>query len=65
MKHSKMHGDGGHGVHVNSVKLHKGLKTREPSPPDGKITKMSGSVNSESTRKETAPTPKTIGPREA
>lgn len=45
--------------------LLKGLSTKSPAPPDGKITKMSASVNSESTRKGTAPTPKTIGPREA
>ena len=45
--------------------LHKGMKTTSPPPPDGKITKMSGSVNSDTTRKQTAPTPKTIGPREA
>ena len=45
--------------------LLKGMTTKSPSPPDGKITKMSGSVNSDTTRRETAPTPKTIGPREA
>ncbi len=45
--------------------LHKGMSTKAPSPPDGKITKMSASVNSETTRKETAPTPKTLGPRSA
>ncbi len=48
-----------------TTNLHKGLVKRSPPPPDGKITKMSGSVNSETTRKETAPTPKTLGPREA
>ena len=64
MKHGKMHGDGGHGVHVNSVKLHKGLTTRSPAAPSGKFTK-GGSVNAEPTRSATAPSPKTLGPREA
>ncbi len=45
--------------------LLKGMTKRSPSAPDGKITKMSASVNSETTRKETAPTPKTLGPRES
>ncbi len=45
--------------------LHKGMSHKSPSPPDGKITKMSASVDSETTRKETAPTPKTLGPRNA
>ncbi len=47
------------------IQLHKGLTKKSPAPPDGKITKMSASVNSETTRKETAPTPKTLGPRNA
>ncbi len=45
--------------------LLKGLTKKSPSPPDGKITKMSASVNNETTRSGTAATPKTLGPREA
>ena len=55
-------GDGKHGV--GKTNLHKGLKTRSSEPPSGKFTK-GGSVNSEATRSSTAPTPRSIGPREA
>ena len=46
--------------------LLKGLSTKSPSATD-KSTKMTGggSVNSDTTRKGTAPTPKTLGPRNA
>ncbi len=45
--------------------LLKGMSTKSPSAPDGKITSRSGSVNNETTRSGTAPTPKTLGPRNA
>jgi len=46
--------------------LHSGLKDRAAKWPD-RSTKMSGgsSVNSDTTRQTTAPTPKTLGPRVA
>lgn len=58
----EMSGDGKHGV--GKTTLHGGLKTRSPEPPSGKFTK-GGSVNNDTTRSSTAPTPGTLGPREA
>lgn len=44
--------------------LHQsGMKVRAPSAVEPKP--KGGSVNSDTTRKETAATPKTLGPREA
>ena len=45
--------------------LYSGLKNRSPKPPDGKITRSSGSVNDDATRSSTAKTPPTLGPRTA
>lgn len=45
--------------------LYSGLVKRSPKPPDGKITKSSGSVNDDATRSSTAPTPNTLDPRTA
>ena len=56
----------GRGSSAAETTLHqKGMKDREPSPSDASTRCKGGSVNNESTRKETAPTPKTLGPREA
>lgn len=43
--------------------LLKGLTNRSPEPPTAKP--KGGSVDSGATRSKTAPTPKTLGPREA
>ena len=43
--------------------LLKGLKDRSPAAPSA--TPKGGSVNAGATLKSTAPTPKTLGPREA
>lgn len=42
-----------------------GLKNRSPEAVDASMKPASGSVNSEPTRKETAPQQETIGPRTA
>jgi len=56
----------GHGSMASETTLHqKGMKTREPSATDASTRCRGGSVNNEATRKDTAPTPKTLGPREA
>jgi hypothetical protein len=52
-------GDGSGGMSAETTLRQKGMKTRSAEPP-GKM-KMGGSVNDEATRKETAPTPKTLG----
>lgn len=43
--------------------LHKGLKNRSPKAPTE--TPKGGSVDKDATRSSTAPTPRTIGPRDA
>lgn len=43
------------------MKLLDGLKDRSPAAPSEKP--KGGSVNDNATRKSTAPTPKTLGPR--
>ena len=55
----------GKGSSLGKTFLHKGLKTRAPAAVDKSFSPARGSVNSETTRKETAPTPKTLGPRSA
>lgn len=45
--------------------LRGGLKDRSPPPVDSSMKPPSGSVNSETTRKDTAPAQPTIGPRVA
>lgn len=42
-----------------------GMKDRSPKDGDASMRCKGGSVDSEPTRKGTAPTPKTLGPREA
>lgn len=49
---------------VGKTTILGGLKTRAAEPPSGKFTK-GGSVNNDTTRSSTAPTPRTLGPREA
>lgn len=57
---------GGHGGMAAEMTLHqKGMKNTSPSASDASTRCKGGSVNSEPTRSSTAPTPKTIGPREA
>ena len=59
-------GHGGHSSHAAETTLHqKGMKVREPAAVDASMRCKGGSVNSDTTRKETAPTPKTLGPRNA
>lgn len=43
--------------------LHAGLTRKNPKPPQSPI--KAPSVDSDATRKGTAPTPKTLGPRTA
>ena len=52
-------GSGSGGMASETTLHQKGMKTRGSDPP-GKMP-MKGSVNDEATRKETAPTPRTIG----
>ena len=57
---------GGHGGMAAETTLHqKGMKDRSPKAVDASMKCKGGSVNGEPTRKGTAPTPKTLGPREA
>ena len=44
--------------------MHEGMKNMSP-PGDSGMRPPSGHVNSGSTRSSTAPTPKTLGPRES
>ena len=54
----------GKGSMAAETRIHqKGMKTREPAAVDASMKCKGGSVNDESTRKETAATPKTLGPR--
>jgi hypothetical protein len=46
---------------MSDKSLLSGLKTKSPKAPSEKPS--GGSVNSDTTRKETAATPKTLGPR--
>lgn len=51
---------------ASETTLHqKGMKDRAPSSEDASTRCKGGSVNSGTTRKETASTPKTLGPRVA
>jgi|HubBroStandDraft_3_1064219.scaffolds.fasta_scaffold00993_7 hypothetical protein len=57
---------GGQGSMAAETRIHqKGMKDRAPQPVDASMRCKGGSVNNDTTRRETAPTPKTIGPREA
>lgn len=56
----------GRGSMASQTTLHqKGMKVRSPSASDASMKCRGGSVNNDTTRKSTAPTPKTLGPREA
>jgi hypothetical protein len=55
-------GDGSGGMSTTTA-LHKGLKTRSVQPVDASMKLGKASVNEGATRKETAPTPKTLGDR--
>ena len=56
----------GSGSMASESKLQqRGMKVRAPSPSDASTKCKGGSVNSDTTRKSTAPTPRTLGPREA
>ncbi len=44
--------------------LHEGMKNRAP-PGDSGMRPSKGHVNDDTTRSGVAPTPKTLGPREA
>lgn len=43
----------------------KGMTNRAPKNPDSSMRCKGGSVNAEATRKDTAKTPGSLGPREA
>ena len=53
------------------MSMHEGMKNMSPKDSDKSMTcgnyvgRKAGSVNSDPTRKGTAPTPKTLGPRVA
>lgn len=54
----------GRGSMAAETKIHqRGMKDRSPSAEDASTRCKGGSVNSDTTRKEVAPTPKTLGPR--
>lgn len=56
----------GKGSMAAETKIHqKGMKDRSPEPVDASMKPKGGSVNNDTTRKETAPTPSTLGPRAA
>ena len=56
----------GKGSMASETTLHqKGMKTREPAAVDASMKCKGGSVNNDTTRKEVAPQPKTLGPRVA
>ncbi len=50
---------------VSGGSILKGLKDSRTKPPSKGATSMGASVDSGATRKGTAPTPKTLGPRTA
>lgn len=57
---------GGYGGMSAETTLHqRGMKVTEPKAVDASMRCKGGSVNSDTTRKETAATPKTLGPRNA
>jgi hypothetical protein len=53
----------GHGAKKSGY-MHEGMHNKSP-PGDSGMRPPSGSVNSETTRESVAPTPRTLGPREA
>ena len=54
----------GHGGTAAETTLHqRSMKVREPAAVDASMRCKGGSVSSETTRKEVAHTPKTLGPR--
>ena len=56
----------GRGSMAAEAKLHqKGMKVREPNAVDKSMRPSGGRVDSETTRQNTAHTPKTLGPRDA
>ena len=56
----------GKGSMAAETKIHqKGMKDRSPQPVDASMRCKGGSVNNDTTRKETAPSPGTLGPRVA
>lgn len=58
-------GDGSGSMAAESKLRQKGMKDRSVEPVDASMRCKGGSVNDEATRSSTAPTPKTLGPREA
>ena len=56
----------GKGSMASETTLHqRGMKKREPEAVDASMRCKGSSVNSDTTRKEVAPQPKTLGPRVA
>jgi hypothetical protein len=56
----------GKGNTAAETKIHQSsMKVRSPTAADASTRCKGGSVNSEPTRNATAPTPKSLGPREA
>lgn len=63
---AERHVGSGRGSMAAETRIHqKGMKNRSPSSSDASTRCKGGSVNEGSTRKDTAATPKTLGPREA
>ena len=58
-------GDGSGSMASESKLRQKGMKNSSPEASDASTKCKGGSVNDEATRSSTAPTPKTLGPREA
>lgn len=45
--------------------MHAGMSRKNPKSVDDSMNPKGGSVNNEATRGATAPTPRTLGPRDA
>ena len=58
-------GSGSGGMAAEAKLRQKGMKSTAPEPVDKSMRPSGGSVNNETTRKDVAPTPKTLGPRDA
>lgn len=56
---------GSTGMKGKSMNMHKGMSRKSPAGVDSSMKPMGGSVDSGATRGKTAPTPRTLGPRDA
>lgn len=53
------------GMSGKSMNMHKGMKRHAPMGVDASMKPMGGSVDNNATRSGVAPTPRTLGPRDA